>query len=111
METRFNAKFKGEGDLEIGEVTADGVAAKLGLMAGDKLVSMDGDELGRLLDFALAMRNAEGKAKLVVVRGGEKVELEIDTASLPSLRAGRRGNRQGRRRGGQGQEQGRRRDR
>jgi regulator of sigma E protease len=68
----------------IDEVLADGAAAESGLMAGDKIVSLNGRKILNARQWVQQVRdNAEVPMSLVVLREGRSVELSI----TPRLRA------------------------
>ncbi|MEM6728367.1 MAG: trypsin-like peptidase domain-containing protein, partial [Pseudomonadota bacterium] len=53
-------------------------AARAGLEAGDILVSADGAPIVNPGDFAFAVARCGGKMVVVVIRGGEQLEMELD---------------------------------
>jgi len=67
----------GEG-LAIAEVTADTVAAKAGLKAGDKIVKAGESAVESPRDLGQAFFGGEGPIKLVVLRDGKEVPISIE---------------------------------
>ncbi len=67
----------GEG-LVIEEVVADGLAAKAGIKAGDKLVKIDGKEVKEPEDLREALGGGGGKKVVTVERDGKAVEVTIE---------------------------------
>ena len=72
---------EGEG-YAISSVTPGGPAAEGGLAGGDSIVQLGADKIGGLDDFDLALRkHAPGdEVKVVVLRGGKRVELKVTLA-------------------------------
>jgi regulator of sigma E protease len=65
-----------EATRTVEEVTPGSPAAAMGLRAGDRILSVDG-EAGEAADLAQAIRDSEGRPlALTVERGGEEVALE-----------------------------------
>ncbi len=67
----------------IGTVIADGAAASAGMLAGDRVLSIDGESINSWLDFVNAVRPSANKSlALVVERDGETIDLNIEPASV-----------------------------
>jgi len=62
----------------IGSVAPDSAAADAGLVAGDRVVSVDGDEIWRWADLDTAVRESDGASLLLgVQRGDDRLELNV----------------------------------
>ncbi|MBI5850807.1 MAG: M20/M25/M40 family metallo-hydrolase [Planctomycetes bacterium] len=86
--------------LKIVKVNADGIAAKIGFLAGDRIQKVGGKELKQLEDFSSEVRTlreaqATGAVEIVVRRADAETTLQAPVETLREL-----GNR--RRRGGRG---------
>jgi serine protease Do len=68
----------------VAEVFADSPAAKAGVHVGDVIVGFDGTDVVKSADLpALVASTPVGKsARLVVVRGGDRLTLEVEVAKL-----------------------------
>jgi serine protease Do len=68
----------------VAEVFADSPAQRAGVKVGDVILSFDGTDVVKSADLpSLVASTPVGKsAKLVVMRGGDKVEIPIDVAKL-----------------------------
>lgn len=65
-------------DLVIGRITEDGAAAQAGMQEGDRLISIDGQELSAWREIPDIIRNSEGRELLYVVsRKGERQEFTV----------------------------------
>ncbi len=66
-------------EARIGQVVADGPAAKAGVLAGDVVTGLGGKAVGTYEEFTQAIRDHKvgEKVKLVVQRGGVAKELEL----------------------------------
>lgn len=73
----------------IEEVIPDSAASNAGLKAGDKVVELGGEEVSDRMSLVRAIRADGDKKKVVVMRDGKRVEMEVNW-ELP-----RRGGRQG----------------
>jgi hypothetical protein len=73
--------MKIDGDNKVGEVEADGPAARAGLAKGDVVLAVDGRKVDRLnflaVRFLVEDRAAGTRAKLLVRRAGEEHEVEL----------------------------------
>jgi S1-C subfamily serine protease len=58
----------------------------VGVAAGDVIVELEGDAIASADDLreAIGARDAGTKVSLTVVRGGERVELEVTLAARPA---------------------------
>ncbi|MBN1240585.1 MAG: RIP metalloprotease RseP [Gammaproteobacteria bacterium] len=66
----------------LGELTEDGPADRAGLEPGDRVVSVDGREIGSFEAFAGMVRQRPGETVMLVVeRGGERLELPLEVGS------------------------------
>ncbi|MDR2157851.1 MAG: RIP metalloprotease RseP [Holosporaceae bacterium] len=62
----------------VGEIISGSPAEKAGLLAGDKIISVDGRAVEKYRDIALKiMDNESGKVKILLEREGNKREIEI----------------------------------
>jgi regulator of sigma E protease len=62
----------------LGRVVADGVAAKAGLLAGDRILSVAGRETPYWHDFVMAVRTADGGTlTLVIERNGQNLAVDV----------------------------------
>lgn len=79
--------------LRIGDVVAEGAAAKAGIQAGDYLASYDGVTLDTLEalrgTMAAAQAAGKGEVRLVVYRGSERIELGVAPGKLGITLVGR----------------------
>ncbi len=67
----------------IGTVIADGAAASAGMLAGDRVLSIDGENISSWVDFVNAVRpSADKPLALVVDRDGQQIELNITPAAV-----------------------------
>jgi hypothetical protein len=73
-----------EGVVKVSRVTPGSVAERAGVKEGDAILSLAGREVGDYTGLTAAIRVAEGKVKVIVLRGGEKVELEADFGAPPA---------------------------
>jgi hypothetical protein len=69
-----------DGSLKILEVTADGLAAKAGMKAGDTIVRVGDTKVTNLTELRAALAAGEPKKKLAFVRDGKEQEVEITFA-------------------------------
>jgi serine protease Do len=69
----------------IGDVTADGPGAKAGLQRGDVIVELDGKPIEDLTLFRneVAMVQPGSKAKLTVMRDGQRKDFVVTVGTLP----------------------------
>jgi S1-C subfamily serine protease len=63
--------------LAVDEVSADSLAAKAGIQAGDLLLEIDAQPVGDLTTFS-ALSARGGKVKVLILRKGEEKTLEVD---------------------------------
>lgn len=65
--------------VRISGARPDSAAAKAGVLAGDRIVELGGSQIRNIYDYVYVLRNAKpgDKAKLVVIRGEERLELEV----------------------------------
>ncbi len=77
--------------VRISGTRPDSAAAKAGVQPGDRIVELGGAQIRNIYDYVYVLRNAKpgDKAKLIVVRGEQKVELEVvyDEAPPAELRS------------------------
>ena len=67
----------------IGTVIADGAAASAGLLAGDRVLSIDGESISSWLDFVNAVQPSAGKSlALGIERDGQTIDLSITPAAV-----------------------------
>ena len=70
-----------DSDPIVGEVVKGDVAELGGLRSGDRILSIDGDQMQHWEDVVRAVRRRPGEqARFVVLRGGEKVEITLRPA-------------------------------
>jgi S1-C subfamily serine protease len=76
----YVANVKG---LALGGVTAGSPADRGGLRAGDVIVEFGGIEIANIYDYTIALDSARvgEPVEVVVVRGGERVELTVTPAA------------------------------
>jgi S1-C subfamily serine protease len=72
-------------DLTIDEVMEDGLAAKIGLLKGDRLLKIGDRSIADREEVRTVMREAPAKTKVVVLRNGKETEFQIE---LPPVDAG-----------------------
>lgn len=66
----------------IGEVVSGGAAQQAGLLAGDRIVAVDGDEIGDWYDWVARVRDAPGKTlQLTISRQGDTRTLALTPGS------------------------------
>ncbi|MCY2958802.1 MAG: M20/M25/M40 family metallo-hydrolase [Planctomycetota bacterium] len=65
-------------DMKITEVVDDGLAAKVGLLVGDKVVKIGDTQVSDTTELRTAMQDSPVKSKVVVLRGPETVEFAIE---------------------------------
>ncbi len=65
--------------VRISGTRPDSAAAKAGVLAGDRIVELGGAQIRNIYDYVYVLRNAKpgDKAKLVVIRGEQRLELEV----------------------------------
>ena len=65
--------------VRISGARPDSAAAKAGVLPGDRIVELGGSQIRNIYDYVYVLRNAKPgeKAKLVVIRGEERLELEV----------------------------------
>ncbi|HEX7968466.1 MAG TPA: DegQ family serine endoprotease [Stellaceae bacterium] len=75
---------KPEGAL-VADVTTDSPAAKAGLTQGDVILSFDGHDIGKVRDLPLVVAQTPvgEKAKVDVLRGGEKKAVDVAIGPMP----------------------------
>jgi len=67
----------------LGNVLEDGAAAAAGMLAGDRVLSIDGESIGSWIDFVNAVRPSANKTLAVVVdRDGQSVDLSVTPAAI-----------------------------
>ncbi|MEM6162217.1 sigma E protease regulator RseP [Erwinia sp. P6884] len=72
----------------LAEVQADSAAEKAGLQAGDRIVKVDGQSLGRWQQFAALVRdNPDTALRVEVMRQGKPVELTLTPEVKPGNKA------------------------
>ncbi len=74
----------------VGQVVPDGPAQRAGLQQGDKITDIDGRTVRSSEDVsaAVAARKPGEKAKITVVRGGDRRTLTVDLGTRPDTPAG-----------------------
>lgn len=65
-------------DMKITEVVDDGLAAKVGLLVGDKVLRIGETPVADTAELRSAMQEAPQKSKVVVLRGTESLEFAIE---------------------------------
>jgi len=75
---------KPEGAL-VADVTKDSPAAKAGLKQGDVILGFDGHDIGKVRDLPLVVAETPvgEKAKVEVLRGGEKKTIDVAIGPMP----------------------------
>jgi serine protease Do len=75
---------KSEGAL-VADVTGGGPAAKAGLKQGDVILSFNGHDITKVRDLPLVVAQTPvgQKAKVEVLRGGQKTALDVGVGSMP----------------------------
>lgn len=65
--------------VRISGARPDSAAAKAGIQPGDRIIELGGAHIRNIYDYVYVLRNAKpgDKAKLVVMRGEQRVELEV----------------------------------
>jgi len=65
--------------VRISGARPESAAAKAGAQTGDRIIELGGAQIRNIYDFVYVLRNAKPgeKAKLVVMRGEERLELEV----------------------------------
>ncbi|MFW5788380.1 MAG: site-2 protease family protein [Spirochaetota bacterium] len=71
----------------IAQVVAGSAAAKSGFQEGDRVVSINGDEVPHVWEFRRLLRESEGEADVVVSRGGTRMRFAVEP-DLQSLDQG-----------------------
>ena len=67
---------------KFGRVLADSAAAKAGFVAGDRIVSVDGESVAKLEDFAVKLSDkADQDVNFGVDRSGQTVQIKVKTQS------------------------------
>ena len=82
---QLDTQFAGPG-AKVGQVTADGPAAKAGLQAGDVVTKVDGTAIADSTAFIVAIRNAQpgDEVTLTVERGGSTQDITVTLGSQQS---------------------------
>ncbi len=65
-------------NMTIEEVTEDGLAAKAGLLPGDKLVKIGEQTVADTDEMRTALREGPAKTKVVVLRGGKEMSFDLE---------------------------------
>jgi hypothetical protein len=65
-------------DMTITEVLDDGLAAKIGLLKGDRIVKIGDQAVADRDEMRTATREAPAKSKVVVLRNGKEVEIAVE---------------------------------
>jgi len=65
-------------DMTIEEVLEDGLAAKIGLLKGDRIVKIGDTAVADRDEMRTATREAPAKSKVVVLRNGKEVEIPVE---------------------------------
>jgi regulator of sigma E protease len=87
---RFNPPL----DAVIGRVVSDGAAQRAGLREGDRIVAVDGVEVGQWQDFVTEIRaQPGGRLELEIERSGARstITVDVDTATEAGKSIGRIG--------------------
>lgn len=80
-------------DLIIKNVIADSAASEAGLMAGDKIIAINGISASNIADFRpIVMDNASQKINITVIRNGEEVTREAIPKPVSSKTIGTYGS-------------------
>ena len=80
-------------DLIIKNVIADSAASEAGLMAGDKIIAINGMNARNIADFRpIVMDNASQKINITVIRNGEEITREAIPVPLTSKTIGTYGS-------------------
>jgi membrane-associated protease RseP (regulator of RpoE activity) len=78
---RFGVQLDQEAEVDgvkVSSVTKGSLAEKAGVQKGDVILAIGERETGDLDTLRIAIRRAQGRTKVIVLRGEEKVELEAD---------------------------------
>ncbi len=68
-------------DIEIGSVVENSPAEEAGFQAGDKVVEINGESVGKWSEFEeIVQASPEESVDMVVIRNGEKIPLEVTPA-------------------------------
>lgn len=62
---------------EIAQVVSGSPAEEAGLLPGDKIVEIDGEEVGFFIQMSEKIRASEGTLSVVVQRNGERIEKQV----------------------------------
>lgn len=62
----------------VGEVTADSAAQQAGFQAGDRVVSINGEDVPHVWEFRRLLSESEAEADVVVSRDGTRVRLAVE---------------------------------
>jgi len=66
-----------DADMEIQDVVKDSLAEKAGLKPGDRLVKLNGVQIGDTIMLVQAMQSAPKESKLIVRREGKELEVAV----------------------------------
>ena len=82
---RFQTASHPDGGAVVDSLTPGGPAAQAGLRVGDRIVSVDGEEIEQPLRFknAISLLPEGATIQLVVVRGAERLELRATLSARP----------------------------
>jgi len=69
--------------MTIDEVLEDGLAAKIGLLKGDRIVKIGEQAIADRDEMRTAIREAPVKSKVVVLRSGKEVEVAVEFLPTP----------------------------
>lgn len=69
--------------LTIDEVIPDGLAAKAGIKAGDKLIKIDGKDISEPQALREALASGSAKKQVTIQRDGKPIELTIEWPASP----------------------------
>jgi regulator of sigma E protease len=71
----------------IDDVAPESAAAEAGFQSGDRIVSINGDEVAHVWDFRRVLESSENRADVLLSRDGTQVRLSVEP-NLPALDAG-----------------------
>jgi hypothetical protein len=66
-----------DNDMQITDVVKDGPAEKAGVKAGDKLIKLNGQQIGDVIMLGQAIQSAPKEVKIVIQRGGKEQEVVV----------------------------------
>jgi S1-C subfamily serine protease len=79
----FGGQFRaGEGGLTVSTVAEDGFFHNAGVLEGDRIMSVNGQEVASEADFRRLMMAGEGRFPVIVMRNGERQEIFVNAADI-----------------------------